>query len=410
MEKYLVINSGSSSLKFTLYEMPNEIVLISGTIEKIGEESSEWTIKNNGQKIKTNGLVKNHREAIEIMFVELIKSKVIDNINEIKGVGHRILHGGEFYSESIEIDETVLKNIEKLTKFGPLHHPSQIVGIKTIQKLLPEVKNVAVFDTAFHQTMKEENYLYPIPLSYYEKYQIRKYGFHGTSHMYLTNRMKEILKNDTPNLILCHIGSGASITAIKDGISIDTSMGLTPLDGLMMGTRSGIIDPSIIETICTAENKTVQEVISILNKQSGLLGISGKNDNRDIFKMIENNDKNALLAIKMYVKRIVNYIAEYYFELEGNVDAIVLSAGVGENSYETRELVVKKLEKVLHIKLDEEKNNNMASFKENQEGIITTNSSTIPIYVIPTDEELMIVKDTYKIINTKKLSKILVRR
>ena len=401
-EKYLVINAGSSSLKFSLYNMPEEKELINGYIERIGLKDSCWTLKIEGSKIEHKGSLNNHTDALKVMIKELIDNKIINNISEIRAVGHRILHGGEFYSESTIIDEDVLKHILDLTKLGPLHHPGEIAGIKAMQKLMPETPQIAVFDTAFHQTMPDYNYMYPVPYEWYTKYGVRKYGFHGTSHKYLTEVMQEKLGRKNVNLIICHIGSGASISAIKDGKCYDTTMGLTPLDGLMMGTRSGAMDPSIIEYIKKSTNMGVEEITDLLNKKSGLLGISGHSDFRDVEAGVQKNDYKCKLAYHLFRDRIVKYIAEFYFELDGKVDAIIFSAGVGENSFGLRKAVVDKLSGPMSIKLNEEVNNNIARFKKYQSGVITTNDSKIPVVVIPTNEEIMILRDTYRIAKLKK--------
>ena len=395
--KYLVINGGSSSLKFSLYSMPEEKELINGYIEKIGAKDCFWTLKINGEKITHAKELKNHTEAVEIMMKELIDNNIISSVDEIKGVGHRVLHGGEFYSDSVLIDDEVLNNIIDLTKLGPLHHPGEIAGIKAMKESLPEVPQVAVFDTAYHQTMPEENYKYAVPEEWYEKYSVRKYGFHGTSHKYIAETMIEKLNKKDANLIICHIGSGASISAVKDGKCYNTTMGLTPLDGLIMGTRSGSIDPSIIEYVVKSTGKTVEEVTQDLNKKSGLLAICGKNDLRDIEDLIASGDKKAKLAIDMFANSIIKYIADYYFELEGNVDAIVFTAGVGENDIDLRKQIVDKISNPLNIKLDEKRNDSIARFRSEREGIITTDDSKIPVYVVPTNEEIMILRDTYRL-------------
>ena len=394
--KIMVVNAGSSSVKFQLFEMPEEKVIISGYIEKIGFEDSFWNTKINGEKIRGEKFLKNHTEAVDVMLDELIKHKAVESLDEIKGVGHRVLHGGEKYSDSVLIDDQVVQDIKDLTKLGPLHHPGNLAGIEAMQKALPGVPNVAVFDTAFHQTMPAVNYMYPVPYEWYEKYGVRKYGFHGTSHKYITETMKKMLGKEDVNLIICHVGSGASISCIKDGKCYDTTMGLTPLDGLMMGTRCGSIDPSIIEYVCKESAKDVSEVTNDLNKKSGLLGICGFNDNRDVEKAIANGDERAKLALDMYVDIINRFIAEYYIELDGKVDAIVMTAGVLENGSETREAILTKL-KPLGIVVDKEFNSKIAGFKEIHEGRITTDESAIPVYVIPTNEEIMIIRDTYKL-------------
>lgn len=396
--KLLCVNAGSSSLKFQLFEMPEEKVIISGYIEKIGASDSFWNTKINGQKIRGERYIKDHREAVAVLIEELLKYKVVESLDEIKGVGHRVLHGGEKYSDSVLIDDEVIESIKALTKLGPLHHPGNLAGIEAMKEALPNVPMVAVYDTAFHQTMPKENYMYPVPMEWYEKYGVRKYGFHGTSHKYITGKMKEILGKDDVNLIVCHIGSGASISAIKNGKCFDTTMGLTPLDGLMMGTRSGAIDPSIIEYVCKESGMDVSEVTNALNKKSGLLGIAGVADHRDVENGMAEGNENCKLANDMYVQRIVNYIAEYFVKLNGEVDAIVFTAGLGENAREFREEILNKLA-CLGIKIDAEENMKIASYKDKHEGIISSEDSKVKVYVIPTDEEIMIIKDTYELIN-----------
>ncbi len=396
--KFLCVNAGSSSLKFQLFEMPEEKVIISGYIEKIGLEDSFWNTKVNGEKIKGAKYLKNHDEAVEVLLSELIKHKAVESLDEIKGVGHRVLHGGEKYSDSVLITDEVIESIKELTKLGPLHHPGNLAGIEALKAVLPEVPMVAVYDTAFHQTMPEKNFMYPVPYEWYVKYGVRKYGFHGSSHKYITTVMKEKLGKEDVNLIICHIGSGASIAAVKDGKGFDTTMGLTPLDGLMMGTRSGAIDPSILEYVCKESEMTVAEVTNALNKKSGLAGISGLSDCRDVETAAANGDEKAQLALTMYHERVAKYIADYFIELDGKVDAIVFTAGVGENGWEAREAILNKVAP-LGIIVDKEKNANIAGFKEIHEGVITAKDSKIEAWVVPTNEELMIIKDTYAIVN-----------
>lgn len=395
--KLLCVNAGSSSLKFQLFEMPEEKVIISGYIEKIGLEDSFWTTKINGEKIKGAKYLKNHTEAVQVLINELLTHKAVESLDEIKGVGHRVLHGGEKYSDSVVITEEVVQSIRDLTKLGPLHHPGNLAGIEAMQEALPGVPMVAVYDTAFHQTMPKENFLYPVPMEWYTKHSVRKYGFHGTSHKYITTKMQEKLGRKDVNLIICHIGSGASISAVKEGKCYDTTMGLTPLDGLMMGTRSGAIDPSIIEYICGETGKTVSEITNELNKKSGYLGVSGYSDSRDVENAAAEGNEDAKLAITMYNNRVAKYIADYFIELEGKVDAIVFTAGVGENGIEARADMISKLAP-LGIKLNEEVNNTIASYKDNNEGIISADDSSIAVYVVPTNEELMIIKDTYELV------------
>ncbi len=395
--KILCVNAGSSSLKFQLVEMPEEKLIISGYIEKIGLKDSFWTTKVNGEKIKGERYLKNHKEAAEVLIEELLKHKAVESLDEIKGVGHRVLHGGEKYSDSVIITDEVIQDIKDLTKLGPLHHPGNLAGIEAMQKALPGVPMVAVYDTAFHQTMPKVNYMYPVPMEWYTKYGVRKYGFHGTSHKYITLKMKEKLGKDDVNLIICHIGSGASISAIKDGKCYDTSMGITPLDGLMMGTRSGAIDPSILEYVSKESGESLEDLTNDLNKKSGLLGISGYSDSRDVEAARAAGDKNATLALDMYNDRIAKYIAEYYIKLDGEVDALVFTAGVGENGIEARKEILRRLN-ALGIKVDEEKNSKIASYKNENEGIISSDDSSVPVYVLPTNEEIMIIKDTYNLV------------
>ena len=370
MEKYLVINGGSSSLKFSLYEMPSEKIISKGYIEKIGSDDSFWNISYNGEKISGAKYLKDHSDAVRVMIDELISNKIINSMEEICGVGHRVLHGGELYSESVLIDDKVLKDIDDLTILGPLHHPGEIAGIKAMMKVLGKVKQIAVFDTAFHQT----------------------------SHKYITETMQEKLGKKDVNLIICHVGSGASITCVKNGKSFDTSMGLTPLDGLVMGTRSGAIDPSIIKFVVDQSGMSLDEVTDSLNKTSGLRGLCGKNDFRDVWALKNNNDDAACLAYDVFMDSIIKHIAEYYFELEGKVDAVVFTAGVLENNVVLREDIVNKLSGPMGVKINKESNNNIGYGHPNKEGIITTDDSKVMVMVMPTDEEVMIVRDTYRII------------
>ncbi len=327
----------------------------------------------------------------------MIKNKVVKSLDEIKGIGHRVLHGGEKYSESIIITDEVIEDIDELTKLGPLHHPGNLAGIRALKEALPEVPMVAVFDTAFHQTMPDFNFMYPVPYEWYAKYNVRKYGFHGTSHKYITGVMQERLSKKDVNIISCHIGSGASIAAIKEGKCYDTTMGITPLDGLMMGTRSGAIDPSILEYICKESDKSIKEITNELNKNSGLLGVCGVSDLRDVEELVAKDDHQAKLALNMYCNRIAKYVADYFIELEGKVDAIVFTAGGGENDNIVRREVIHRL-KPLGILLDEAMNDSIASYKEAKEGIISTKTSSIRVEVVPTDEEFMIALDTYNLI------------
>ncbi len=405
-EKYLVINAGSSSLKFSLNEIKDNDFneLVSGIVEKIGEDMSIYSLKGK-TKIEKEGIIKDHTQAVSIMLKELLDNNYIEDLSEIKGVGHRVLHGGELYSESVEITDEVLENIKSLEKLGPLHIPGEVSGIESMKKLLPNITQVAVFDTAYHQTMPKENYMYAVPYEWYETNGVRKYGFHGTSHNYIADQMKKYYNKDDLNLIICHIGSGASISCIKNGKCVNTTMGLTPLDGLMMGTRSGAIDPSIVEYICKEKNMSVEEVNTALNKKGGLLGISGKNDLRDVETLANNGDEKAKLAIRMFEKSIEKSIAEYYFELNGDVNAIVFTAGVGESGINVRKQIITDIAKPMNISFDELANSKIARGKEYREGKISKDSSSVDVFVIPTNEEYMILKDTYNIEKSKENSK-----
>lgn len=387
--KILSVNAGSSSLKFQMYEMPEETVLISGVFERIGLAQSFYTIKINGEKIKKEVALANHEEAVNLLVSELLENNVVASLEEIKAIGHRVVHGGDAYADSVVIDEKVLAKIEELIDLATLHNPANITGIKAFQKIVPNALAVAIFDTAFHQTMEEESYLYSVPYEWYSEYGVRKYGFHGTSHKYVTNRLQTILGKQDIKAVICHLGNGASISAIKNGHSVDTSMGFTPNSGLVMGTRSGDIDPTFIPYIMNKTGKSLDEVMNDLNKKSGYLGLSQlSSDSRDIEDGIKDGHEGAILAQSVYVKRVVEYIAKYYVYL-GGVDAIAFAGGIGENAVDTRKDILEKLT-VLGIKLDLEKNN-----VRGKEAKISADDSSVACYVIPTDEEVMLARDTY---------------
>ena len=389
--KILSVNAGSSSLKFTLFDMPEQKELISGVFERIGIENSFYTIKLNGEKIKKETELKDHKAAFELLVKELINNNIVDSLDEIAGIGHRIVQGGSYFDKTVLATEDNISIVEKLSSLAPLHNPAAVVGIRAAQSVFPNATQTLVFDTAFHQTMEEEVYLYPVPYEWYTKYAVRRYGAHGTSHKYVSMRANEILDNEDARLITCHIGNGASISAVKAGKCVETSMGLTPNAGLMMGTRCGDIDATILPYIMEETGMSAKEMDTALNKQSGLLGISGvSSDSRDIEDGISNGDERCILAQKMYVKRIVDFIAKYYVEL-GGCDAIIFTAGVGENSISTRMEVMEKLA-CLGVKPDEERNN-----VRGKEALISADNSKIPVYVIPTNEELMIATDTYNL-------------
>lgn len=389
--KILSVNAGSSSLKFQLYEMPEEKVLISGVFERIGIEDSFYTIKLNGEKIKKEATLNNHADAFKILVDELISNNVIAQADEVKAVGHRTVQGGEKYDHTVVIDDSVINDMEKYSSLAPLHNPASITGIKAAQEVFKDALQTAVFDTAFHATMPKENYIYPVPYEWYEKYGVRRYGMHGTSHRFISQRINEILGRNDTKVITCHIGNGASISAVVNGKCQNTSMGLTPNAGVMMGSRCGDIDCSIVPFIMEQTGMTTKEIDNALNKKSGLLGVSGvSSDSRDVENGINEGNERCILAQNMYVRRIINYIAMYYVEM-GGADAIVFTAGVGENSISTRKEIVEGLS-ALGIKLDEEANN-----CRGQEVRITTDDSKVACYVIPTDEELMIARDTYEL-------------
>ena len=388
--KILSVNAGSSSLKFRAYEMPEEKVLILGTFERIGINNSFYTIKINGEKIRHDVELKDHKQAFEILVNELLSNKVVSSLDEIKGIGHRVVQGGSYFDRTVVATNDVVEKIDELSSLAPLHNPAAIVGINAAKAVVPGAIQTVCFDTAFHQTMPEENYLYALPYSWYEKYGVRRYGAHGTSHKYISMRMNEILGRTDTKLITCHIGNGASISAVMNGKCLNTSMGLTPNAGLIMGSRSGDIDATIVPYIMEKTGMTPKEIDNALNKESGLLALSGgKSDFRDVNAGYDNNDPKCTLALKMYIRRITDYIAKYYFEMKG-CDAIVITAGVGENAILFRRKLLEALD-VLGIKIDEENIN-----KAGVEVKITTDDSKIPCYIIPTDEEVMMARETYE--------------
>ncbi len=390
--KILSVNAGSSSLKFTLFEMPEEKELISGVFERIGLKESFYTIKLDGEKIKKEASFKNHKDAFEILVKELVANNIIKNLNEVEGIGHRTVQGGPYFNKTVIATKENIKIVEDLSSLAPLHNPPIIVAIKAAMEVFKNATQTLVFDTAFHQTIAKENYIYPVPYEWYTKYNIRRYGFHGTSHQYVTLRASEIMQRTDLKLITCHIGNGASISAVKNGECLNTSMGFTPNAGLMMGTRCGDIDTTIATYIMKETGISAEMVDNILNKESGLLGISGvSSDSRDIEAGIEKGDERCLLAQNIYVNKVVEYIAKYYVELEG-ADAIIFTAGVGENGIDIRKQIIAKLN-VLGIKIDENRNN-----IRGEEKLISTDDSTVAVYIIPTNEELMIALDTYTLI------------
>ena len=394
--KILVLNCGSSSLKYQLINMETEEVLASGKYERIGEDEAFITHKVNGKKIEIKHPAKNHEEAVDFTLKQLINPeyKVIDNLDEINAIGHRLVHGGEKINESVIITDEVVDVLKECIDLAPLHNPAGIIGIEACKKVMPGKPMVGVFDTAFHQTMPKERYIYPIPYEYYEKYGIRKYGFHGTSHMYVSQRLAEIVKKDIKNLkiVTCHLGQGSSICAVEYGKSVDTSMGLTPLGGIPMVTRSGDLDPSVVTFLMKKENLTAEQVENVLNKQSGVQGISGLAPD---FRVIEaesySDNERASIAIEKFKYEIASYVAKYAVAMNG-IDYIIFTGGVGENQINIRKGICEKLE-FIGVKIDENANNMRGEEKE-----ISKSDSKIKVYVVPTNEELMIAKETERLI------------
>ena len=395
--KILVLNCGSSSLKYQLIDMENEEVVASGKYERIGEDEAFITHKVNGKKVEIKHPAKTHDEAIDFTLKQLTNPeyKVIDSLDEISAIGHRLVHGGEKINQSVIITDEVVDILKECIDLAPLHNPAGIMGIEACKKVMPGKPMVGVFDTAFHQTMPEERYIYPIPYEYYKKYHIRKYGFHGTSHMYVSQRLAEIVKKDIKclKIVTCHLGQGSSICAVKGGKSVDTSMGLTPLGGIPMVTRSGDLDPSVVTFLMKKENMTADEVENVLNKKSGVQGISGlAPDFREIESASYGENERAGIAIEKFKYEIASYIAKYAVAMNG-VDYIVFTGGVGENQINIRKGICEKLA-FMGVEIDENANNMRGEEKE-----ISKPTSKIKVYVVPTNEELMIAKETQRLVN-----------
>lgn len=391
--KILSVNAGSSSLKFSVIELPAKKELINGYFQRIGMDGSFYYVKINGEKTTHEVELNNHLDAVEALKTELFSNNIISSLDEIDGVGHRLVHGGEEFKSSVLITEEVLTTCEKFNDLAPLHNPAMLKCVRAFMEAMPNTPMTAVFDTSFHQSMKEEEYIYPVPYEWYKEYGVRRYGFHGTSHRYIYKSICEILNKDNLKVISCHIGSGASICAIDNGKSVDTSMGFSPLAGLMMGTRSGDIDPSIIPYIMEKSNKTLDEVFNDLNKFSGLVGVSGvSSDARDIEDGINSGNERCILANNIYCQKVANYIAMYN-NILGGADVIVFTAGLGENSKLLREMVIEKIAS-LGVTLDKEKNDVRGETR-----LISGVDSKIPVYIVPTDEELMIALDTMELIS-----------
>ena len=400
MAKIMAVNAGSSSIKFQLLEVPEEKVIASGVMERIGLAEGIFTLKYNGKKEETNPVLPTHAEGVQLLLDTLLEKGIVKSLDEINGVGHRVVQGGEYFKDSTLVDGpdgVVVKKIAELADLAPLHNPAHIIGIKAFFKALPKVPEVVVFDTVFHQTMPEEAYMYAIPYEWYTKYGIRKYGAHGTSHKYVSQRAAELIGKplEETNVIVCHLGNGASISAVEGGKCKDTSMGLTPLEGIPMGTRTGNIDPTVVSYICNKEGKTADEVVNILNKKSGYLGLSGRsNDARDVTAGMNAGDHRCKLTFDVQAKRIVDYIAAYYVYM-GGCDVIAFTAGMGENLKHLRKNIIDRLG-VLGVKLDEKLNDTFSD-----ERIISTPDSKIQVWIIPTNEEVMIARDTVRIANIK---------
>lgn len=395
--KVLVINCGSSSLKFQLIDSDTEEVLAKGLCERIGIDGGMVTYQPEGKdKIKKQADMPDHTEAVKLVIESLIDKEngVISSLDEIGAVGHRIVHGGESFSSATIIDEKVIKAIEECNDLAPLHNPANLIGIRSCQKIMPNVPMVAVFDTAFHQTMPRKAYLYGIPYEYYKKYKVRRYGFHGTSHEFVSKRAAEFLGRDINDLkvIVCHLGNGASISAVKNGKCVDTSMGLTPLEGLFMGTRSGNLDPAILQFISNKEKLTIDEMLNILNKKSGVLGMSGvSSDFRDLGEAAHEGNEQAKTTLEAYSYRVAKYIGSYAAAMNG-VDAIVFTAGVGENNIEVRQMIGEYLG-YLGTGVDKDKNN-----IRGEEAVISPDGAKVSVLVIPTNEELAIARETVKLV------------
>ncbi len=396
--KVLVINCGSSSLKYQLIDMENENVLAKGLVERIGIDGSILTQKAKGEKYIIQQPMKDHKDAIKLVLDALVDKEhgVISNMSEIGAVGHRVVHGGEKYDNSVLIDNVVMKALKECVKLAPLHNPPNIIGIEACKQLMPDTPMVAVFDTAFHQTIPEYAYIYPLPYELYKNNGVRKYGFHGTSHRFVSNEAAKMMGKNIEDLkiITCHLGNGASLCAVDGGKSVETSMGFTPLEGIAMGTRCGSIDPAIIPFLMEELNMDIDKVNNLLNKESGVLGISGiSSDFRDIESAAEKGNSRAKLALDVFYYKVRKFIGSYAAVM-GGVDCVVFTAGLGENSFECREQSCKGLE-FLGIKIDHEKNKCRGVAKE-----VSTDDSKVKVFVIPTNEELMIAKDTVKIANS----------
>lgn len=395
MSKIIAVNAGSSSLKYQLFNMPEETVLTSGLVERIGFEDAVFTIKVNGEKKTTTCPILDHEKAVSMLLEALVEHGIVTSLDEITAAGHRAVHGGETFKESVLVDEEVVAEFESLSELAPLHNPAGLVGYRAFKKNLPNIKHTFVFDTAFHQTMEPDSYIYPLPMEYYDQYKVRRYGFHGTSHMYVSQRCAELMNKHLKDtkIITCHLGNGASITAVDGGKSVNTSMGFTPLAGIMMGTRCGDIDPAIVPFLMRKTGMTPDEMDTMMNKKSGMLGVSGiSSDARDIENGCKAGNERAILTQNLYVNRVINTVGGYYAQL-GGLDAIVFTGGIGENDVVMREKICTKLEGALGVKLNKELN----SVSRGEELLLSAPDSKVQVWLIPTNEELMIARDAYRL-------------
>lgn len=389
--KIMSMNAGSSSLKFSLFDMDTKELIANGLFERIGMDSSKYKIKYGEEKVEQEVELKDHKDAVEILLDKLVSLGIVNSLSEIGGVGHRVLHGKDKYKESVVVTDEVIEDIKAFSPLGPLHNPANALGMEAVKAVLPDVPMTAVFDTTFHQTMEPERFLYPVPYTWYSEYGVRKYGFHGTSHAYIAKTCRELF-GENKKIISCHLGNGSSLCAIKDGKCIDTSMGFTPLAGVMMGTRSGDVDPSIIPYVMESAGMSAGEVVNALNKQSGFLGVSCySSDSRDVEDKAAEGDEKCILAHNMMVNTVADYAARYFVEL-GGADVIVFTAGIGENAAGVRADIIEKLAP-LGIKLDIEANKTRGEVKK-----ISADNSSVEVYVIPTNEELMIAEETLRLI------------
>lgn len=396
MNKILAVNAGSSSLKYQLFDADNFEVLASGQIERIGKEDAIVSIKAQGEKHKRIVPVLDHEAAAATALADILEYSSLDNLDDIKGVGHRVVHGGEEFSESVRVTEDAIKKVDDLSILAPLHNPANLIGYRAFEKALNAAEHTFVFDTAFHQTMEPKAFLYALPYTYYEKYAVRKYGMHGTSHKYIAKRTAELLNKpvEDVNTIVCHLGNGASLAAIKGGKVIDTSMGFTPLAGVMMGTRTGDVDPAVFPYLLDQTGLDVNQLIDVYNKESGMLGVSGlSNDAREIEDATNAGEERAVLTSDMYAYKIANYIGTYFVHL-GRVDAIVFTAGIGENDSGVRQRIIENVSEALQINFDYELNKTVRGVEVE----LSKEDSKTKVFIIPTDEELMIAEDTKRLL------------